>query len=161
MNMTGSLKIIVAIVMVLSGPLAAFADLKISVKDSFNEVAGNERLFYFKGARSRQEDSQTAFIFQCDLRQYIVVDQQRRKYEVNDEQVRRELLRPADERLRAKNKREALTRRRGGLITLTTTVQDTGERREMFGYTAASHQDDASARNVARRLQPVSGAPRD
>jgi len=135
MNITGSLKIIIAAIMVLSSAPVAVADLKISVKDTFNGVAASEHLFYFKGSRSREESSPTTYIFQCDLRQLIVVDQQRRKYEIYDEQVRRE-SQPVIERWRAKNEREALKRRRGGVITLTTMVQDTGERREMFGYTA-------------------------
>ncbi len=106
-----------------------------------------ESTLYLKGARQREEMNRVgrdgkhlnvAFVEQCDLRQLLQLDLQNKRYSIytgtmpmgaamafNQPQFR--VDQDVVNRLRARSK---------GTLTETTTVIDTGERRELFGYTA-------------------------
>ncbi|MCU1265499.1 MAG: hypothetical protein JWM21_1817 [Acidobacteria bacterium] len=120
----------------------------IRIKRKLTTKQGSyESTLYLKGKRQREEMNQlsragkkinVAFVEQCDLRQLLQLDLQNRRYSLytgtlpmgaamafNEPQV------PVDQelvdRFRAQSK---------GTLTEITTVIDTGERREMFGFTA-------------------------
>ena len=121
----------------------ARADLKIRLRSVTDGKTVNETLLYFKGARQRNDLARLengkrkplgAIIFQCDRNLYVWLDEKERAfwrsgYESPD------LLSllpenplwpsPLDEQKKA-----------GGVLNETFTLVDTGERREMYGYTA-------------------------
>lgn len=118
--------------------ISAYADLKIRVRETSETPAGavsSENLLYFKGLRQREEWDHVTYIYQCDLRRNISIDKRRKRYEIADKETHRK-SQSSIERWQAKQERDARERRRGGVITISTIVVDTGERREMFGYTA-------------------------
>lgn len=113
-------------------------DLRVRIKET-RDLEGknfdNHTSWLFKGRRSRSDQNNLISIYQCDLVRAIYADDELRRYEIEDatEQAKRQ---PAIERFYRRQEREAREKRAGGTITITTRVEDTGERREMFGYTA-------------------------
>jgi hypothetical protein len=120
-------------------PAAPASDLKVKYKVS-NSAGGTsqETVTMIKGARERSEmhlapGYDTINILQCDKKQTIQISDSARKYFITSLQ--------SDESTTPTN-RPAPTNapagptRQGGLVTYTTTSVDTGERKEMFGFTA-------------------------
>lgn len=113
----------------------ALADLKVKQKTTTGGQT-SESTVMIKGARQRSESaygggaSQTS-ILQCDLRRTLILNDQTRRYFVYS------LDGGAASDTAASTAPAANTpARRGGVINYTTTVTDTGERRQMFGLTA-------------------------
>lgn len=136
----------------LSFSLAAnvAADLTIKSRYTTNFATGKnknaprsyENTIYFKGARQREDKSDGAIIYQCDLKQWVWYNNKFNDYSTHSLATPSPEERAADE---AYDKEEAKKKLRGerarahghgGVLTITTTTTDTGERREMFGYTA-------------------------
>lgn len=90
-----------------------------------------------KGARERSEMNMAAgmdivTIMQCDLKRTIQLSDRARKYVVTPMNTA-EVAQPA----KAQNTGPVVqASRKGGVVTYTTTATDTGERKEMFGFTA-------------------------
>lgn len=105
------------------------ADVKITTKST----AGGQSITsttYIKGARSRTEGMGYTSIYQCDLKRTIQINDKTRTYLITP-------LASANAPASAKpHGHGASSSRRGGVITYTTTITDTGERREMLGFTA-------------------------
>jgi hypothetical protein len=104
------------------------ADAKITTRSA----AGGQSFTsttYIKGARQRTEGMGYTSIYQCDLKRMIQINDKTRSY----------LIMPVggeDKSGGASPQRSVTNRRKGGVVTYTTTVTDTGERKEMFGLTA-------------------------
>ncbi|HYE73232.1 MAG TPA: hypothetical protein VEF04_07875, partial [Blastocatellia bacterium] len=113
--------------------LTAQADLKIKSKSTAGG-SSSEVTTYIKGKRQRTEHNQMmATIVQCDLRRGIDLGLLTKTYFITPYDQKTEVkaeAQPKDERA----SREPL--RRGGFVTSTITTIDTGERKQMFGYTA-------------------------
>lgn len=146
---------IVATVLIFSLAANVMADLVIKSRLTANfslrfmpDLNANsyETTTYFKGVRQREDISGTSFIYQCDLKQHVWFNSLLKIYSVHspmtmtpEERAARDA---ADKKLDEKILRDKLrderaqARRRGGVITATEIITDTGERREMFGYTA-------------------------
>ncbi len=125
------MRIIGAIVMLLCVSASAFADLKITRKAG---VAGHssDTTVYVKGARERTEMPTITTIRQCDLRRTIQINDRARKYViVPDSNGEAETRAPA-----SATPQGPKTTRRGAIVTHTVNVNDTGERKQMFGYNA-------------------------
>jgi hypothetical protein len=125
------MRIIGAIVMLLCVSASAFADLKITRKAG---VAGrsSDTTVYVKGARERTEMPTITTIRQCDLRRTIQINERARKYViVPDSDGEGETRAPA-----SATPQGPKTTRRGAIVTHTVNINDTGERKPMFGYTA-------------------------
>ncbi len=108
------------------------ADVKIKSRQT---VQGQtyENATYIKGKRSRTEmmGGQSVTIQQCDLRRDIQIMPAMKAYTVN----------PYDngatpQAAPASGTATKVERTQGGLVTTTITTKDTGERKQMFGYTA-------------------------
>ena len=112
-------------------------DFKITIK---NTVAGqtSQGTTMIKGSRQREETSmggmaqgQTS-ITQCDLKRTIQINDSARKYMITPMAT--------DESdtsgVSGGHAAEAAAAQRGGLVTMTVNTVDTGERKEMFGFTA-------------------------
>jgi hypothetical protein len=114
---------------------AARADLKVKQKTT---VGGQsyESTVLIKGARQRNESTGGAgqsSITQCDLRRTLMLnDQTRRYYVYRDEDAANDNTGASSTPTAAAN----TPARRGGTVTYTTNITDTGERRQMFGLTA-------------------------
>jgi hypothetical protein len=138
-------RLIVITLLILSLSNIGRGDIRIKRKVTTKQ-GSYESTLYLKGTRQREETKHrlrgktinVAFVEQCDLRQLLQLDLQNRRYSLytgtlpmgaamafNEPQV------PVDQelvdRFRAQSK---------GTLTEITTVIDTGERREMFGFTA-------------------------
>ena len=108
----------------------ASADIKIKTKTD----SGGETTTYIKGKRQRMElTGGTALITQCDLRRSVQLNQQTKTYTVSSfdrgETSATPVVADAERTQRAPEKR-------GGVVTSTITTRDTGERQQMFGFTA-------------------------
>ncbi len=141
--------VIVASVLIFSLAANVTADLVIKshVTANFNpENNSYETTTYFKGARQREDRSGTGFIHQCDIKQSVWFNSALKIYSVQSPVTmtpeERAALDAADKKLDKKILRDKLRderaqqHRRGGVIKGTEIITDTGERREMFGYTA-------------------------
>jgi hypothetical protein len=132
------LKAICAIITLLCAATVASADIKIKTKTTMSGQS-YEGTTYIKKARQRSEQNmggmEMASIVQCDLRRNIQLNDKARTY----------LITPFDTGASAGADSAASrgligrpqgTSRRGGVVTMTYDVVDTGERKQMFGMTA-------------------------
>jgi hypothetical protein len=81
---------------------------------------------YIKGARQRTEGLGYTTIYQCDLKRMIQINDKTKSY----------LITPLESAKPTNQQKQGA--RRGGVITYTTTVTDTGERKQILGL-AAKH----------------------
>jgi hypothetical protein len=135
---------LIASVVILSVSKVALADLRVVTRYSQTGSMPQEQTTYFKGVRQREEFkftgkdgkvSETAYIYQCDVKRLVWIDYVNRRYYDQPywslEEAWAEYYRRQQE---SKGKGEPAKFK--GLWTETVTVVDTGERREMFGYVA-------------------------
>lgn len=114
------------------------ADIKVTYKTSMAGGMQSESTTMIKGTRQRSEQRMgygmdQVTITQCDLRRTIQVSEGAKKYlitpmESGDSEGATTSAAPV--------KSTSGPTRRGGLITSVITATDTGERKEMFGFTA-------------------------
>lgn len=113
----------------------ARADVKIKTRQT-SQGQTTENATYIKGKRARTEMSggQMITIQQCDLRRDIQIMPQAKAYTIRpyDTSEARPAAAAATQTTSARY--DATTK--GGVVTSTVTTKDTGERRQMFGYTA-------------------------
>jgi hypothetical protein len=108
----------------------AMADIKISTKS----MAGGRSMTsttYIKGARQRTEGMGYTSIYQCDLKRTIQINDKTKTYFIAPLETG-----GASGSSGGQSQRVGTSKRRGGVITYTTTNTDTGERREIMGLTA-------------------------
>lgn len=110
----------------------ARADVKIKTRQTASGQS-NEGATYIKGRRQRTESpgGQMIVIQECDLRRDIQIMPQAKAY----------IVRPYDDASAATApagaaRAASTTTTKGGVVTSTATTKDTGERKQMFGYTA-------------------------
>src|SRR5687768_5684383 len=111
----------------------ARADVKIKSRQTM-QGQSYDNATYIKGKRQRTESmgGQSVTIQQCDLRRDIQIMPAMRAYTVRpyDAGGARAASEPAT------GTRQTVEQTKGGLVTSTVTTRDTGERKQMFGYTA-------------------------
>jgi len=112
----------------------ASADTKIKSRQTSGGQT-YENTSYIKGKRQRTEtnNGQMIMIQQCDLRRNLQIMPQAKVY----------MIQPYDEPAAANTTANNApttsqpgTTKKGGVVTSTVTTKDTGERKQMFGYTA-------------------------
>jgi hypothetical protein len=110
----------------------AFADVKIKSKQTMSGQS-YENTTYIKGKRQRTESMNGMMINinQCDLRRGIQISPQTKTYVIN-EYHQTDATEPGKP---ATTKNDGVVRA-GGTVTTTYTIKDTGERKQMFGFTA-------------------------
>jgi hypothetical protein len=114
----------------------ASTDIKIKYRNTFSGQT-NESMTMIKGARERSENNfgsgiSLVNITQCDLKRFIQMSEQVRKYVITP----METDTASDARQPSTAPATPGPNRRGGVVTYTSTATDTGERKEMFGFTA-------------------------
>jgi len=125
------MRIIGAIILLLCVAASASADLKITRKTGAGGYSGQSTV-YIKGARERTEMPNVTAIRQCDLKRTIQLNDRARKYViVPDSEGDAASNAPASTPARGPK-----TTRRGAIITYSVNINDTGERKQMFGHTA-------------------------
>jgi hypothetical protein len=121
------------------GPASPPSDVKIRQKmTTGSDGQAVETVMYLKGSRMRNEMASTGMsmstVRQCDLKRTIMINDKARKYFImpdsSDGASGDGGMTPV-----VANMPRTETRR-GGVVTLTNTITDTGERKQMFGFTA-------------------------
>ena len=111
--------------------MTAMADVKVKSKQTISGQS-YESTTYIKGKRQRSETlGGMVNITQCDLRRGVQLNTNSKTYMVN----------PFAPTMQTTAKTSAVTDKNGviqtgGRVTTTVTIKDTGERKQMFGYTA-------------------------
>ena len=131
--MKNGLYSIAIIITALLFSASAFADVKVKSRQSSGGQS-YENTTYIKGKRQRSESMNGTMInlTQCDLRRSVQMNAQTKMYMVN----------PFNETSQATtDKPTAVTDKNGvvqagGRVMTTYTIKDTGERKQMFGFTA-------------------------
>jgi len=111
-------------------------DIKISIRTTM-EGQGFESTQYIKGVRERNEMNigmGIANITQCDLQRTIQINDKAKTYMVQSMNGAASANEPAKDSNRPNS--TAPQSRRGGVVNYTNNITDTGERKEMFGFTA-------------------------
>jgi hypothetical protein len=131
---------VIAIILLLSFSLGAFADLKIRQKVSMSGQT-YETTKMIKGARQRTEQkgsgamasymSQVATIEQCDLRRNVQLNDSKKLYFI-EPFAEEAVPQKATPQTRQTNQ----PTKQGGTVTMTYNVTDTGERQTLFGLQA-------------------------
>lgn len=118
-----------AIMIALSG--SASADVKIKSKQTMSGQS-YENTTYIKGKRQRTEmmNGMMVNITQCDLRRGLQLNPTSQTYMVNPFTVSTQTT-----TIPATVDKNGVVQA-GGTVTTTVTIKDTGERKQMFGYTA-------------------------
>ncbi|HLG17106.1 MAG TPA: hypothetical protein VJH03_21795 [Blastocatellia bacterium] len=147
------LSLINAIIVSLSAITAASADIKITTR---NTVAGHssQGTTYIKGARQRTDAGVgIVSILQCDLKRTIQINDNGKTYMITplDDEASPT---PPGEQAAPKPDQPARTRR-GGVVTYTTTTTDTGERKQMFGFTARHIKTSMSVESSPDACNPT------
>lgn len=118
----------------IASSMTAFADVKIKTRQTMQGQT-YEHTTYIKGKRERSERNmggvQMVSITQCDLRRDVQLMPAGKTYMVNtfDDGTTQQPQTVSQTKTTTKLEN-------GGTVTMTTTIKDTGERKQMFGYTA-------------------------
>jgi hypothetical protein len=137
MSRTISLPIIFIAVIAVS--LAPAADAKLKTRMTMAGGMKQESTVYIKGARQRTEFAPmmpgmaVITIVQCDLKRSVQLNDAKKLYLVTPLDVE-EAKGPAPAAKSTAPRTN--TARKGGVITLVQNLEDTGERKKMFGYEA-------------------------
>ncbi len=109
-----------------------YADVKIKTKID----SGSESTTYIKGKRQRMElgGGETAIITQCDMKRTVGLNQPTKTYTVSLFNQKTDVA--TTETAANDDRTKPTPNKRGGVITSTITTKDTGERQQMFGFTA-------------------------
>jgi hypothetical protein len=145
-----------ALIISLGAATAAFGDIKVKTKTTFSGQA-MEGTTYIKGARQRTSQSfggaySLDTLFQCDLKRMIQINDRAKKYMVTP--LAGETASTSAERPQS-GSTQPTTTRRGGVVTYTTTITDTGERKTFFGYTARHLKSVMVADSSPNACSPV------
>ena len=112
----------------------ASADTKVTSRQTSGGQT-SENTSYIKGKRQRSEmnNGQMIMIQQCDLRRNIQIMPQMKVYTI---QPYDQPSTPGATPNTGTSTSQPSTVKKGGVVTSTVTTKDTGERKQMFGYTA-------------------------
>ena len=123
-------------------------DVKIRQRMSTGGVTGIESLLYIKGQRMRNEmPGSMGFttIMQCDLKRTVTINEKTKTYMISSTDGTGTATSVstgegdgggATPGTQPQTAQQPQAQPRGGLVNITNTITDTGERKEMFGFTA-------------------------
>ncbi|MCP9495267.1 MAG: DUF4412 domain-containing protein [Pyrinomonadaceae bacterium MAG19_C2-C3] len=136
-NLLHTLCLIAGLVMSANITGEVYADVKIKTKAD----SGTESTVYIKGKRQRLEvGGVVAILTQCDMKRTVQLNGQTKTYTVSTfDQSTLTADGANTERGQATSQATSMqsaATKRGGIVTSVVTVKDTGERQQMFGYTA-------------------------
>ncbi len=115
----------------LAASTTAFADVKIKSKQTASgQTIENTTLIKGKRQRSEMMNGQMISITQCDMRREVRVNPAAQTYQVSTFDIATTNV------VANQNQKTKTPNQTGGVITMLVTNKDTGERKQMFGYTA-------------------------
>ena len=122
-------------VLTLISATTVFADVKVRTRVTTSGSQSSESTIYIKGKRQRSEGAggESVSIMQCDLRRTVQLAPAAKTYRVTSFD---ELFGARAEGAVRAGGQTQTAGARGGTVTTTYTVRDTGERKQMFGHTA-------------------------
>lgn len=118
------------LVVMLAAVGVASADVKLKMKSGDSKP----NTMYIKGSRQRMESEGSTILTQCDLKRMVYLNDKARTY----------LIMPMDGSAAGQmaaatspqQPQRPVTTRKGGIVTTTSTLTDTGERKQIMGFTA-------------------------
>jgi hypothetical protein len=114
-------------------------DVKIRQRMSTGAGNGIETLLYIKGPRMRTESAGAGLgfttILQCDLKRTLTINEKTKTYLVSSTENANAATSAGDAGPTVSTTTQTQPQR-GGVVNVTHTINDTGERKEMFGFTA-------------------------
>lgn len=121
----------IILLILTAASVTAFGDIKIRSRQTMSGQT-MENVVYIKGKRQRTEmmDGAMITLVQCDLRRSVQMNSMTKTYMVS------EFTEPAQQTTSVNPRGQSAPVTKGGTITTTVTIKDTGERKKMFGYTA-------------------------
>lgn len=137
-------------------------DFKVKYKVTMNmggQPHSTESVTMIKGARERSESSMgygydQVNITQCDLKRTIQINDKVKKYFITPMEI--DTSTAASTPASTPAPRPATPSRSGGVVTYVTTSIDTGERREMFGFTARHVKSSTTIQSSPDACNPTS-----
>lgn len=137
--MKSALLVLMGLVMVANAQTANKTTNDVKIRQTMGAGGGNrmETVLYVKGQRMRNESGNVGFttILQCDLKRTVTINEKTKTYLITPTDGISPTTGAADGGAGsapvAQNQPQ-----RGGVVNVTNTITDTGERREMFGFTA-------------------------
>lgn len=125
--------ILFSLLTILATASGVFADTKVKIRQTMSGQS-YENTTYIKGKRERTEQNmgstQMVTITQCDLKRSLQIMPVSQTYMVNSWDTTQNV--PAT----TTTKTVTAPTTKGGVVTTTVTIKDTGERKKMFGYDA-------------------------
>jgi hypothetical protein len=126
------MRLIRVLAVLLCVQAVALADLKVTRKNGAGGYSGQSTV-YIKGQRQRTESPAMTTIQQCDLHRSVWVNDRTKMYFImNDDDASQSAGASAPAPASAPQG----PTRRGAVVNVTESVTDTGERKQMFGFTA-------------------------
>src|ERR1043166_4152612 len=125
------MRLIRVLAVLLCVQAVALADLKVTRKNNSGGYEGQTTI-YVKGQRQRTESPQMTTIQQCDLHRSVFINDRTKMYYIMPDS-------DASETANASPAQPSAAQgptRRGALVQVTENITDTGERKQMFGFTA-------------------------
>jgi len=117
----------------------ATSDVKIRQRIGIGAGAGTETVLYIKGPRMRNEmPGSLGFttILQCDLKRTLTINEKTKTYMVSSADRSNAEIAGDGAPSGTVPVPNQPAQTRGGVVNVTNTITDTGERKEMFGFTA-------------------------
>jgi hypothetical protein len=117
----------------LTSAQVVFADVKVKIRQTMTGQT-YENTTYIKGKRQRSEQNiggmQSVNLTHCDLRRTVQIMPASQTYMISTWETA-ESVAPTTSVTKTQSPSQ-----KGGVVTTTYTIKDTGERKQMFGYTA-------------------------
>jgi hypothetical protein len=115
-------------------------DIKIRQRMTMGAAATTETVLYIKGQRMRNEMASgnmgMTTILQCDLKRTLTINEQTKTYLISPTDGTNAPASDGGGVAPTGPNQPSSSPTRGGVVNVTHTVTDTGERKEMFGFTA-------------------------
>lgn len=115
-------------------------DVKIRQRMSSGGGQGVETVLYIKGQRMRNEMAGNGMgfttILQCDLKRTLTINERTKTYMVSSTDGTTPGVAGDGGPALPSTQPPTQTPKRGGVVNVTSTITDTGERKQMFGFTA-------------------------
>lgn len=140
-------------------PVAGGTDFKVTYRTSVGSAGGaaqnSESTTMIKGPRERSEQHmgpgyEMITITQCDLKRTLQISDSSKKFIITPMETSDSSATP-----NTTPTPSAGPTRQGGIVTYTTSIMDTGERKEMYGFTARHVKQSTTIQSSANACSPV------
>jgi len=137
------IKSMIAALVLISWTTTSFADVTIKIRLREGRQPAHEMLIRIKGTRQRNDfptnkkAPEFAWVYHCEKKEILGINYTKKQYFTNflgESMTPSQAMAFGENQLGASPPQKLVTH--GGRIMQTVTVTDTGERREMFGFTA-------------------------